>query len=454
MRKRWFSSLLLILYLFCRMDPAISDDTAKLLRDYIQLNTVNPPGNEIIAARYLATILEGEGIEYEILESAPGRGNLWARLKGGSEPGILLMHHMDVVSADASRWQYPPFEARLVNGRVHGRGSLDNKSAGIFHLQALVALHRKGKPLKRDVIFLAVADEEAGGQLGVGWLLDKRPELFDNLGAVLNEGSSGALTQGKLSFGIEVTQKLPLWLRITAEGPSGHASVPQAHSATARLVEALNKLDKVFFEPRVLPVAADYLRSHARDAPPPWGELLKTPELITQSRATMAALKQYDHRLSAQLTNTCTLTRLEASGKINVIAAKAMAEIDCRLLPDENPGRILEKIKRAVAGEGISVKPLLSFGPGVSSPDNFLYKAIESRLASRFPGVPVMPRLNAGFTDSHFFRERGIPAYGFSPVILSKEDKSGTHGDNENITLDNLNLGREILLEILQEVVY
>ena len=100
MRKRWFSSLLLILYLFCRMDPAISDDTAKLLRDYIQLNTVNPPGNEIIAARYLATILEGEGIEYEILESAPGRGNLWARLKGGSEPGILLMHHMDVVSAD------------------------------------------------------------------------------------------------------------------------------------------------------------------------------------------------------------------------------------------------------------------------------------------------------------------------------------------------------------------
>lgn len=454
MRKLLFPGFFLVLFLTGLTGRAASDNTVDLLRDYVKLQTVNPPGNEIIAARYLATILEREGIEFEIVESAPGRANLWARLKGGSEPAILLLHHMDVVSADAARWQYPPFEARLVDDRVYGRGAQDNKSAGIFHLQALLALHRAGKPLTRDVIFMATADEEAGGQLGVGWLLDQHPELFENLGAILNEGGSGALNQGKISFGIEVTQKLPLWLRVTAEGAAGHAAVPQTPGATVRLMAALNKLDEVVFKPRLLPVVADYLRNLASDAPAPWRELLSSPELIVQSPEAMAELKNYDYRLSAQLTNTCTLTRLEASNKINVMAPRAIAEIDCRLLPDENPERVLQNIKQAVAGEGVSVEQLLAFGPGISSPDNFLYQAIKKTLGRRFPGVPVMPKLNAGFTDSHFFRERGIPAYGFSPVILSKQDIAGVHGDNESITVDNLKLGGELVLEILRQVVY
>ena len=454
MKKPLLSGLVLTLLLVGYAGRATSDEIVDLLRGYVQLQTVNPPGSEIIAARYLAAILEREGVDYRIFESAPGRANLWARLAGGSEPAILLLHHMDVVSADASRWQHPPFEARLVEGRIYGRGTLDNKSAGIFHLQAFLTLHREGRPLKRDVIFLATADEEAGGQQGVGWLLANHPELFDKVGAVLNEGGSGTIDQGKISFGIEVTQKLPLWLRITAEGTAGHPAVPSGDSAPARLVEALHKLEDVVFKPHVLPVVADYLHGLAIDSPSPWRELFQNPQAIADSPEAMARLRNYDYQLAAQLSNTCTITRLQASDKINVIAPKATAEMDCRLLPDADPERILESIRQAVASEGIVVDRLLSFGPGMSTADNFLYRAIENSVRRRFPEASVKGKLNAGFTDSHFFRERGIPAYGFSPVILSKDDKASVHGDNENITLDNLKLGSELVLEILKQVVY
>lgn len=428
--------------------------TVELLQQYVRLNTVNPPGMEIRGAQFFAAIFEQAGISYQIIESEAGRANIWAKLDGGDLPGVLLLHHMDVVPADPARWDYPPFQAQLVDGYIHGRGTLDNKSTGIFHLQAFLALHAAGKQLKRDVIFLATADEEAGGNLGVGWLTSHHPQLFDGVGGVLNEGGFGSLRDGKLSFGIELTQKLPLWLKITASGTPGHGAVPREDSAPKRLVRALTKLEKIRFQPKALPIATDYLRNIASLAPAPWDEHLLDADKIVASSTLLNELQSYDHRLYALLINTCSLTRLAGSGKINVVPPVAIAEVDCRLLPDETPEDVLALIKSELAGEGIAVETTLSFGPGSSSPDNFLYRALEKILTARYPNVPILPKMNAGFTDSHFFRERNIPAYGFTPLILTREESAGVHADNESISLDNLKSGSEFIRELLYLLVY
>ena len=448
-----------LVLLWCVMTVNVSaaqqPRAAELLAQYVRLNTSNPPGQEIQAARFFAKIFEQAGIPYQVFEAEPGRGNIVARLKGSSaKPGVLLLHHMDVVAAEQSRWDYAPFEARMVDGYMHGRGTLDNKASGIFQLLAFLALHEQGQALTRDVIFMATADEEAGGNLGVKWLLEKHPELIDGVGAVLNEGGSGARRDGKLSFGIEVTQKVPLWLRITAAGTPGHAAAPLPDSAPQRLIRALNTFDNIKFKARVLPVVGQYLARLAETSPAPWDKYLSTPEELVGSPALLAELRNYNRRLYVLLVNTCAVTRLSGSAKINVVPAEASAEVDCRLLPDENPEQVLAEIRQKLSAEGVSVEPILSFGPGSSSKDNFLYEAIEQVLAVHYPDAPVLAKMNAGFTDSHYFREKGIPAFGFSPLILGASDFGGAHGDNEKISLENVDLGAKLTLEILQKLSY
>ena len=184
---------------------ALEDEAVEWLQDYIRVNTINPPGNEIAGAQFLAQIFDEEGIDYEIAESAPGRGNIWARLEGGNEPALILLHHMDVVPADREYWLTDPLSGEILDGHVYGRGTLDTKTSGILHLAAFIAMHRQGTPLSRDLIFMATADEEAGGDFGVGWLVENRPELFENVGFVINEGGGGGEAEGRAQFGIEVT---------------------------------------------------------------------------------------------------------------------------------------------------------------------------------------------------------------------------------------------------------
>jgi acetylornithine deacetylase/succinyl-diaminopimelate desuccinylase-like protein len=177
---------------------------------------------------FFAEIFEEAGVDYETAESAPGRGNIWARLEGGDEPGVVLLHHTDVVPATAAAWNSDPFEPTVVDGVLFGRGALDTKSLGIMHLEAFLALHDSGRPLNRDVIFMATADEEAGGMFGAGWLVENRPEVFEDVGFLLNEGGRGVRAQAGSYFVIEVAQKRPFWLRLTSTDEPGHGSRPFA----------------------------------------------------------------------------------------------------------------------------------------------------------------------------------------------------------------------------------
>jgi acetylornithine deacetylase/succinyl-diaminopimelate desuccinylase-like protein len=430
-------------------DPRLPEASLRL-QQYLRIDTTNPPGNESEAVAFFADIFEREGIAYQTVEPEPGRGSIWARLEGGQAPGIILLHHIDVVPADPRFWKHDPLSGTYENGYLNGRGALDTKGLGIMHLEAFLALAHSGKPLNRDVIFLATADEEAGGLLGAGWLVRHRPDLLEGVGLLLNEGGSGRILGNRVVFSVEVTQKVPLWLRLNAVGPAGHGSSPTPRSAVTDLVEALERLRQNPFAPRIVPAVGDFFRNLA-DLEAGAADLAD-PEGLIARPDRLAALHRTNPMLHALTRNTCAVTRLEASSKINVVAPAATAELDCRLLPDQSPRLFIRDLRAALDQPSISIEVLISFTPAVSSTDTDLYRALESVTARRYPGSTLMPAVTAGFTDSHFFRDLGIVAYGFSPAIIPSSDQGGVHGNNERISVQNVERGWQTMLDLLQTI--
>ncbi|MEM8766124.1 MAG: M20/M25/M40 family metallo-hydrolase [Pseudomonadota bacterium] len=420
------------------------------LAAYIQVNTQNPPGNETRGAEFLAEIFDAAGIAYETAESAPGRGNIWARLKGGKEPALVLLNHMDVVPADLRYWSANPFGGTIRDDHVYGRGALDMKGLGIVQLQAFLALHASGAALNRDVIFIATADEEAGGAFGAGWLVENRPELFENVGYLLNEGGGGTVLGEDVVFSVELTQKVPLWLRLVAHGNPGHGSSPQVETAVTRALRAGDRLARTRFEARVIPAVqamfegmapyqSDRLTSRYADI----GNAVKDPEFMHYLQLTNPG----HHAL---LRNTCSLTGMQGSSKINVVPTEAIIELDCRLLPDQDPEAFVEELTHIINDPNITIEKIMGFTPAVSSPDNPLYRMIEAVYGDYFPGVVVVPGVTTGFTDSHFFRDLGIVSYGYGPFVVAGPDRRGVHGNNERVSVENMVRGTELYYELLQ----
>jgi len=428
---------------------ALQDEAVEWVQEYIRLNTINPPGNEILGAEFFAGIFEAEGIRYEIAESAPGRGNIWARLEGGDEPGIVLLHHMDVVPADERYWTSDPLSGELRDGYVYGRGALDTKTSGILHLAAFLALHRTETPLTRDVVFMATADEEAGGFFGAGWLVENRPEIFENIGFLLNEGGGGGDVDGTVNFGLEVTQKVPYWLRLTATGEPGHGSRPLVTYASVELIEALERFRLHDFEARVIPAVHTHLSGIAERHPEPWRTRFADMASAIRDPSVLRELQVYDPGLHALLRNTCSITRFEGSNKINVVSPEVAAEIDCRLLPDQDPDEWLAEV-RSVLGPAIDVEVLMGFTPAVSSTDTDLYRTVREVTLESFPDAGFVPQVVGGFTDSHFFRDLGITSYGYTATATPAEDSGGVHGNDERVTELNIRRGVEMTLRILE----
>lgn len=430
----------------------LGQEAVALLREYLHIDTTNPPGNEERAVAFLGRILKAEGIPYETAASAPGRGNIWARLKGGSAPALVLLHHMDVVPADRRHWDVDPFAATERDGVLFGRGALDTKTLGILQLEAFLALHRLGLPLERDVIFMATADEEAGGSFGAGWVVANHPEAFKGAGLLLNEGGGGTLTDGRARFGIEVTQKTPLWLRLTATDEPSHGSTPHVASSVTRLVRALYRLQTYHFQPRIVPAVDAYFKALAPAAAPRWRGAFEDIGAAVKNPVTLLSLQSEDPGLAALTRNTCSITRLEGSGKINVVPAEAHAELDCRLLPDQDQAAFLAELGGVLNDPAIQVDTIMRFTPAVTSTETPLYRAIVEALRRHFPDATIAPAVETGFTDSHFFRDLGIACYGFAPVLIPSDQESGVHGNNERISIENVTRGTAVMLEIVREV--
>jgi acetylornithine deacetylase/succinyl-diaminopimelate desuccinylase-like protein len=430
----------------------LEDEAVSRVQEYLRIDTINPPGNETRGVEYLARLLAAEGIKYETAESAPGRGNIWARLDGGPEPALVLLHHIDVVPADPRYWKVDPLSGALKNGYVYGRGALDTKGLGILHLQAFIALHRSGQPLRRPVIFMATADEEAGGAYGAGWLVEHRPDLFKGAGMLLNEGGGGGEIGARQVFEIEVTQKVPLWLRFIARDVPGHGSTPRATSSVGRIVRALERLRAHEFTPRLLPAVDAYFRGRAGAGIGPFAKELKEPATAIRQSGFLAKLQLEDPYLAALTRNACSITRLEGSDKINVVPPQASAEVDCRLLPDQDVDAFIAELRTVLGDPAIEIERIMAFSPAVSSTDTDLYRAIESVTRRYFPAATVLPSMQTGFTDSHFFRDRGIASYGYSPFLVPPEDEAGVHGNDERVTVENIRRGTRVMLEIVRAV--
>jgi acetylornithine deacetylase/succinyl-diaminopimelate desuccinylase-like protein len=430
----------------------LESESVSLLSRYLQIDTTNPPGNEIKAAQFFKEIFDREGIESRIIESAPGRGNIYARLRGGgSKKAVVLLNHMDVVPAEAKLWKESPFSGAVKDGVIWGRGAVDNKGGGIMALMTLLALKRQNTQLKGDVIFLGTADEEAGGIFGAGYLLDKQAELFRDVGVVLNEGGGIRLGQDGRArlYSVGVAEKVPLWLKLTASGTPGHAASPGSNQAVLKLIGALNRIAGYQSPIKVVPEVQKFYADSAGSAPPGRREQYLDLRKALQNPAFAAEFLK-DRSNNARVRNTISITGIKGSDKINVIPAQASAEIDVRLLPGEEPRVFMDEIRRVIADNSIKIEILLSRAAAVSPTSPAGLKAIAEYAQAKDPGTPILFPMGSGFTDCHFFRTKGIACLGFLPRRSHPGEEGMVHGINERVSVESLKSDVRAMYEIVR----
>jgi acetylornithine deacetylase/succinyl-diaminopimelate desuccinylase-like protein len=303
-------------------------------------------------------------------------------------------------------------------------------------------------------VLVATADEEAGGFYGAGWLVENHPEIFEGAGLLINEGGNGEQSDKELLFNVEVTQKVPVWLRLTAVDTPGHGSMPNPTSSVTRIVDALHLVRENPFEPRIVPAVDQMFQSLSLSASAEWEESFSNMGAAVREPGFLARLQDYSPFLHALTRDTCSITRFEGSNKINVVPPEVWAELDCRILPDRPSDVFVDELREMIADTGVEIEVIMAFTPAVSSTDTELYRAIEDVTAERHPGSRVMPSVASGFTDSHFTRDLGIPSYGFDPVIVPEAEFSRIHGNDERISVEAFRRGVIDHLAIISAVVY
>jgi acetylornithine deacetylase/succinyl-diaminopimelate desuccinylase-like protein len=424
---------------------AATEEATDLLSRYLAIDTSNPPGNEEAAALFLGDVLRREGLDARLYQAAPGRANLSARLAGdGGKKPLILLNHTDVVPAEPSFWQEPPFAGTVREGVIWGRGALDMKGMAIMELMTLVLLKRHGIPLKRDVVFLALADEEAGGDVGVDWMDRHHPEVMD-AEYVLNESGYGVVELMGVRrpvFNCSISEKAPLWLKLRAHGSPGHGSVPHADNALERLVRALHRVQGWQHPITVLPETELYFRRLYE------GGFL--PEEPTESALTRLAESNVVFR--AVLANTISVTTCTAGYKHNVIPAVGEATLDCRLLPGQSAQAFVEELRSVIDDPKVEVEEVYRSETESSPAQTELFDIVEEVAREAVEGAVVLPSVSTGFTDSRIFRQRGVVAYGFIPVLLEPVEAATIHGHNERISIQNLRLGMQILFETVRRL--
>lgn len=452
---RMTAILLLFVGVQCRRADGVAADPVareaeEALVAYLRIDTTNPPGNETAGAAFLRDLLARDGVAAQLVGDDPKRQAVYARLASGSnEKALLLLSHIDVVPADPKAWRNPPFEGKREGGYIWGRGALDIKSLTIAQLMAVADLKRRGAKLRRDVIFLAVPDEELGGVHGAKMLLEKYPQLFTNVGFVLNEGGSNETAVDKAMFwGIEVQQKVPLWLRITTSSQGGHGASPSdSGGASAKLVHALARIDALETPYRLTDSVARTFAAAAAVRKDGRGEML---HLLREPLDIAAIERDLPAGYRALLRDTITITRLSAGSAVNIVPSTASADVDIRLLPGTAPEEMLQRIRTAV-GKDATVEVLLAGKPIPESPaSGELYDTLVRVLRSS-GGAPVGPMVTPGTTDSRYFRERGVIAYGIAPFKVNYYDADSVHGEDERIRARFFAEGVGLMRQIVRE---
>jgi acetylornithine deacetylase/succinyl-diaminopimelate desuccinylase-like protein len=431
------------------------EETVTRLCALLRLDTRNPPGNEVRAAEYLHALFEAEGISGETVGPGKDRGTFIARLKGdGSAPPLLLMSHTDVVAVEPEQWTHDPFSGDIADGFIYGRGALDMKHMVTMEAMTMLLLKRAAVRLKRDVIFMAAADEECGGHEGAGWVVKHRPELIQADYALNEGGGSGFVIAGRRYYPVQTAEKGTVRFRIRTQGRPGHGSVPHNDNAILKLSAILAKLT-----PDLLPVhftntMRGYIAGIAATQPSDIAQALQAV-LVDETTADAAvdrlpleeALKQ---RIHAMLRNTVTPTILKAGSQINVIPSEAEASVDGRNLPGWTPEMFLEELHSVLGNEAeiALLNPSLPLEAGLQSP---LFNTIKDVLKERDPGATAVPFLLTGGTDAKHVTKLGTKVYGFAPGLYAGEGESRrVHSHDERVSVRSLQWGVRVLYEVVE----
>jgi acetylornithine deacetylase/succinyl-diaminopimelate desuccinylase-like protein len=420
------------------IDPKMHDQALEFLTSLVRIDTSNPPGNETRAADDIKSILDREGIPSEIFESAPGRGNLVARLKGnGSKKPLLLMGHLDVVGVVREKWTVDPFAALIKGGYLYGRGAEDDKAMDAANLVVFLKLHRDQVPLDRDVILLAEAGEEGTSQFGIDYMVDKHWDAIDCEYA-LNEGGRFHIENGKLQYaGVSSTEKVPRGMKLIARGSSGHGSMPRMDNAITHLAAAVAKIGAWQPPMRLNETTREFFVRLAKISPPGDAYLythLDDPKVQDKLRASNIFY-------NSMLRTSIVPTIIKGGFRENVIPADAEATLDVRALPDENIDALMTTMRGMINDPEVELVRLTNGqqrpSPPPSSIHSEMFQALERAQQKVFPGAITLPIMQTGATDSAQVRAKGVQAYGIG-VPMDDDALRRVHGDDEHVSIEAL----------------
>jgi len=421
-------------------------DPVEFLQAYIRIDTSNPPGDCREAAKLLSGILESHGLSPSVFGAVREKPNVFCHVGGTEEPGLILIHHMDVVPAQAEEWSVPPFSGEIRDGYMYGRGTLDTKSLGVAHWCAALRALKDG--ILRKKLFLAAnPDEEVGGGDGAEYFVSNLPFSMGEVYG-LTEGGIGVPdmfgAKGKF-FLMDMWEKGPVWIKLEAKGLAGHGSRPSPQDAPARLARAAARIVEHREPIRMTEPMRDMLLAlmekgvahHVLD------------EKNTDEPATLEKLVSEFPYIAPQLRNTFALTTLLAGFKPNVIPAGAEGTVDSRILPGEDPNEVANRLREMVRDLDVSVEILFAEQPNGSARGP-LYGALEDAILSVHPDAVVAPYMATGFTDSRFYRGIGIPTYGLMPMLLPRSEHGRIHGVDERIPLDSIREMTDIIFALIR----
>ena len=436
--------------------PSVKREALETIVDLVRLETVQPEGNEILAARYLKSLLDKKGLPSEIFEAQPGRASIVARVKGnGSKKPLLLLGHLDVVAVERDEWSFDPFGGEVKDGILYARGASDDKGVVAGSLHVVLELHRQATPLDRDVIFLGVADEEAGGIHGINYMLEHHRDAIDAEFGI-NEGGKGVFDRdlNYVRFEIQTAEKTPTRVDLRAAGTSGHGSIPLRDNPVGTLARAVSRLFDHQMPPKLNETTREYFRRLAEISDSEKAEVFRAILGTNPSPGDFDRLFELSPVYNSMVRTSIVPTILQGGYLKNVIPSEARATVDIRALPGEDPERLYSLLKRLMDEPAVDLLPhTVTRTPHEPSPltsDAFI--GFERALARLYPGIPVLPTMSTGATDSAQLRAAGIATYGFGPARPEWDLASGIHGKDEYLYVKPFQDYVEILWNIVLEI--
>ncbi len=430
------------------------------LQRCIRVNTVNPPGNELALARLLSGVFAAEGIEHTVLEPAPARAAIVARLRGdGSKQPLLLLAHMDVVGVEASEWSCDPFAGTVRDGYLYGRGAIDDKGMLAVNLQTMLLLKRHvvgaGGTLTRDVIFAATSDEEAGGLWGIDWLVTNHPDLV-RAEYALNEGGRIRIVGGRpLYAAVQCAEKVTNVLTVRATGVAGHAAIPRPDNAVVRLGRALAAIGAHQEPVRIMPTTRRFFAGLGMIWPDAaQGRAMRdlaasSPAHVARGAKTLAEVPMFN----AVIRNGISPTMVSGGVRANVIPSEVSATLNVRTLPGQSIDAVVTRLRKAIGDRSVTIA-IESRGADSppSDPRSPMFGAIARTLQALDPTLTVVPYLSTGATDSARLRQMGIKAYGLLPFPLDETDEGRMHAADERVPVTALTFGIRTVYGIVRRM--